>query len=66
MSKRPAPLSPPVEVADDPFEKRRSRQLDALLDHCLSAQVIADVQGEKFLSYMLAMTIQAARALTRR
>ncbi len=41
--------------------EERNDQLRALIEHCTAAQTIADVQGEKFLAYMLAMTIQAAR-----
>ena len=41
--------------------EKRDDQLRALIEHCTSAQTIADGLGEKFLAYMLAMTIQAAR-----
>lgn len=43
-----------------------AEQLAQLLEHCVAAQTIADAQGERFLSYMLAMTIQAARDRGRR
>lgn len=35
--------------------------LPTLIDHLTAAQTIADARGEAFLSYMLAMAIQAAR-----
>ncbi len=41
----------------------RGEQLGKLLDHCTAAQAIAEAQGEKFLAYMLAMTIEAVRAV---
>lgn len=53
--------SPVASITIDSPEKQRKDQLNKLLDHCAAAQAIADVQGDKFLSYMLAMTIQAAR-----
>lgn len=57
-------LSAAPVVANGP-EKRRIDELAALVDHCKAAQVIADAQGDRFLSYMLAMTIQAAQAAMR-
>ena len=41
--------------------EKRDDQLRALIEHCTAAKTIADGQGEKFLAYMLAMTLQAAR-----
>ena len=61
MPKGTGPSSSAASAVGDSFERRRLDQLGTLVDHCTSAQAIADAQGDKFLSYMLAMTIQAAR-----
>ena len=61
MPKGSRPLSSVAGAGGDGLEKRRLDQLGTLVDHCTAAQAIADAQGDKFLSYMLAMTIQAAR-----
>lgn len=59
------PLSSVAPAVGDISEKKRVDQLEKLVDHCNAAQAIADAQGDKFLSYMLAMTIQAARGAMR-
>ena len=65
MPRGSGPLSSVApRLGADP-EKRRMEQLGALVDHCTAAQTIADAQGDKFLSYMLAMTIQAAQGSMR-
>lgn len=33
----------------------------ALVDHCTAALAIAEARGDRFLMYMLSMTLQAAR-----
>ncbi len=65
MPKGTRPLSSIAPTVGDGLEKRRLNQLGTLVDHCTAAQAIADAQGDKFLSYMLAMTIQAARGAMR-
>jgi hypothetical protein len=44
-----------------PVEKTRLDRLIEIVDHCTAARSIAESAGDTFLSYMLAMTIQAAR-----
>ena len=65
MPKGSGPLSSAAPAIGDVSEKKRVDQLVTLIDHCTAAQAIADAQGDKFLSYMLAMTIQAARGAMR-
>lgn len=43
------------------MEPGRLDQLVTLVDHCTAAKEIAESLGDTFLSYMLSMTIQAAR-----
>ena len=61
MSK--GPRQPPAESVNRPRANGRESNLSALIEHCTAAQSIADAAGERFLSYMLSMTIQAARSL---
>lgn len=65
MPRGSGPLSSVTPRVGADSEKRRIEQLGALVDHCTAAQTIADAQGDKFLSYMLAMTLQAARGAMR-
>ena len=65
MPKGSGPSSSAALDGDDDLEKRRVDQLRTLVDHCTAAQAIAEAQDDKFLSYMLAMTIQAARGAMR-
>ena len=44
----------------------RVQQMVALIDQCTAAKKTADALGEKFLAYLLAMTIQESRAAIRR
>lgn len=48
-------------VPATPAEISRVDQLVALVDHCTAAIEIAEATGDKFLVYMLSMTVQAAR-----
>jgi hypothetical protein len=43
-------------------EPNRLDCLVKLVDHCTAAKEIADSLGDSFLSYMLSMSIQAARS----
>ena len=61
MGKGPV-LPNPQQAAQHAASKTRSNQLLALVEHCTAAQTVADRLGEKFLAYMLAMTIQEAKA----
>ena len=63
MPKRAGPSSSAALDGTDSLEKRRIDQLVTLVGHCTAAQAIADAQEDRFLSYMLAMTIQAARVV---
>ena len=65
MPKGSGPLSSVAPRRGADPEKRRIEQLGARVNHCTAAQAIADAQGDKFLSYMLAMTIQAANGAMR-
>lgn len=40
----------------------RGDHIKVFLDHCIAAKKVADDRNEKFLSYMLSMTIEEARA----
>ncbi len=46
-------------------EKRRVDRLAETIDQCSAAKDAADVLGEKFLAYLLAMAIEEARAAMR-
>ena len=61
----PSANQPSSSVRSTGRGRQREAQIEALIDHCFNAKIIADAQDEKFLSYMLAMTIQAARGLLR-
>lgn len=47
--------------ADRP--KGGADELGAILDHCTRAQRLAEASGERFLAYLLAMTVEEARGL---
>lgn len=58
MSKKPGLVSSTGSGA----ERRRLNEVAAIVDHCKAALAIANARGDKFLSYMIEMTIQAAEA----
>lgn len=66
----PRPLAgPPYAPASPgaaPELDTRIDHLVALVDHCKAAQDLSDALGDKFLSYLLAMTIQEAQGAMRR
>lgn len=47
-----------------PSQSRIDRLVE-IIDHCSAAKQGADEMGDKFLSYLLSMAIQEARALAR-
>ena len=61
MTKRPL-VPAPVNSSDGANGSGRSERLVAIVDHCATAKALADGIGDKFLAYLLAMTIQEARA----
>ena len=65
MPKGSALLSSAAPHVGHETQNRRVKQFEALIEHCTAAQIIADGEGDRFLSYMLAMTIQAARGAMR-
>lgn len=62
MPKGSGPLTSVAMVVGGDKEKHRLDQFKTIVEHCEAAQAIAEAQGDRFLSYMLAMTIQAAQA----
>lgn len=66
MTRRP-PISEPRHLKPQsriPSQSRIDRLVE-IMDHCGAAKQSADEMGDKFLSYLLAMAIQEARALAR-
>jgi hypothetical protein len=51
-----------ADAVDGLFGSSRLDQLVALVDHCAAAKDIAESLNDTFLSYMLSMTILAARS----
>lgn len=54
------PARPDAINEPDPG-KNANESLAALVDHCTAALNIAHTRGDKFLTYMLEMTLQAAQ-----
>ena len=65
MTKRPMLQVFKTGATDDVAEPNRTQQIAAIVDHCTTAKALAEDAGNKFLAYMLAMTIQEARSALR-
>ena len=60
MSSYQAAHAPPDRPTGGIALPRRDKQLMSIVDHCTVAKTLADQIGDKFLSYLLAMSIQEA------
>ena len=62
MRKRPLSPTLPEDGKDGSNGASRTETLVAIIDHWLAAKGLADQLGIRFLAYLLAMTVQEARA----
>ena len=62
MTKRPFLQALPADGRDGSNGPSRTETLVAIIDHCGAAKTLADQVGNRFLAYLLAMTIQEARS----
>ena len=60
MNKRLSSPSAPLSQRIGSLRANPTDQLAAILDHCTQAKALAEAIGDRFLAYMLAMTIQEA------
>ena len=60
MTKHPLLQVFPSQGGGEP-SGRRTESLVAIVNHCAAAKTMADQAGNKFLAYLLAMTLQEAR-----